>query len=113
MRSYSSISPMYIDEISQEGTSGFFGSLNQIIIVIGMVFFDFIGPSLIYMDLNYIGAAICALQACLIWLVEESPAFDNLNKEEEEKSNEPIHLKMLHKLISQLIFYHIIMQLKS
>lgn len=71
---YSSISPMYLVEIAPEGTSGFFDSLNQIGIVIGMVLFDFIAPSLSYMKLNYIGAAICALQAVLIWIVEESPS---------------------------------------
>ncbi|KAK8843911.1 glucose import [Tritrichomonas musculus] len=84
MGAYSSINPMYLVEIAPEGTSGFFGSLNQIGIVIGMVFFDFIAPSLNYMDLNYIGAAICALQAGLIWLVEESPAVEKINQDEEE-----------------------------
>ncbi|KAK8860867.1 glucose import [Tritrichomonas musculus] len=89
MGAYSSINPMYLVEIAPEGTSGFFGSLNQIGIVIGMVFFDFIAPSLNYMDLNYIGSAICALQACLIWLVEESPAVEKINQDEEEmKANE-------------------------
>ena len=79
MGSYSSISPMYLVEIAPEGTSGFFGSLNQIGIVVGMVFFDFIGPSLTYNEMNYIGAAITALQAGLIWLVEESPAVEKIN----------------------------------
>ncbi|KAK8839342.1 glucose import [Tritrichomonas musculus] len=89
MGAYSSINPMYLVEIAPEGTSGFFGSLNQIGIVIGMVFFDFIAPSLNYMDLNYIGAAICALQAGLIWLVEESPAVEKINQDEEEmKAND-------------------------
>ena len=88
MGAYSSISPMYLVEIAPEGTSGFFGSLNQIGIVIGMVLFDFIAPSLSYMKLNYIGAAICALQACLIWIVEESPAVHIINQEEEDRKND-------------------------
>ncbi|KAK8895239.1 glucose import [Tritrichomonas musculus] len=84
MGAYSSINPMYLVEIAPEGTTGFFGSLNQIGIVVGIVFFDFIAPSLTYMSLNYIGAAICALQACLIWIVEESPAVEKINQDEEE-----------------------------
>ena len=40
------------------------------------------------MDLNYIGAAICALQACLIWFIEESPAVTNINTDEEMRSSE-------------------------
>ncbi|KAK8842723.1 glucose import [Tritrichomonas musculus] len=81
MGMYSTISPMYLVEIAPKGTSGFFGSLNQIGIVIGMVFFDFIGPSLTYMDLNYIGAAVTALQACLIWTIDESPSVAIINRE--------------------------------
>ena len=87
MGSYSSISPMYLVEIAPVGRSGFFGSLNQIGIVIGMVFFDFIGPSLTYLTLNFVGAGVTALQACLIWFVEESPAVSHIN-EEEAKENE-------------------------
>lgn len=87
MGSYSSISPMYLVEISPTGRSGFFGSLNQIGIVIGMVFFDFIGPSLSYVSMNFVGAGITGLQSCLIWLIEESPVVESIN-EEEEKENE-------------------------
>lgn len=88
MGSYSSISPMYLVEIAPEGTSGFFGSLNQIGIVVGMVLFDFIGPSLSYNEMNYIGAAIAALQAGLIWLVEESPAAIKINEKKQAAINE-------------------------
>lgn len=85
MGSYSSISPMYLIEISPVGRSGFFGSLNQIGIVIGMVLFDFIGPSLTYLELNYVGAGITALQGCLAWTLEESPVVSRINEEEDRK----------------------------
>lgn len=62
---YSTISPMYLVEIAPKRTSGFFGSFNQLGIVIGMIFIDFIGSSLTYMELNYVGAAVCALQVYL------------------------------------------------
>lgn len=73
MGAYSSISPMYLVEIAPEGASGFFGCMNQFGIVLGIVFFDFIGPSLNYMELNYVGAAICGIQAIAIWFIPESP----------------------------------------
>lgn len=85
MGAYSSVSPMYLVEIAPEGISGFFGSLNQIGIVIGIVFFDFIGPSLTYMELDYVGGAICALQAILIWFIIESPA---ITSEQGQKDND-------------------------
>ena len=72
MGAYSSIGPMYLVEVAKEGYSGFFGSLNQIGIVLGMVFYDFIAPSLNYMALNYIGGAITALQAILVWFIPET-----------------------------------------
>ena len=71
---FSSLGPMYLVEIAAEGYSGFFGSLNQIGIVTGQMLFSFIGPSLTYMEMNYVGAAICALQLIVIWFVRESPA---------------------------------------
>lgn len=84
---YSSIDPMYLVEIAPEGLSGFFGSLNQLGIVIGLLIFDFAGPSLNYMDLNYVGAGISALQSILIWFVKESPAVESLNIEQKEEEN--------------------------
>lgn len=88
MGSFSTVDPMYIVEISPEEVSGFFGSLNQIGNVTGMIFFDFIGPSLDYLELNYVAAAIAALQAGLCWVIIESPVVEKLNNEEETKSNE-------------------------
>lgn len=93
---YSSISPMYLVEIAPEGTSGFYGSLNQIAIVIGFLLFDFIGPSLTYLELDYVGGAICALQAIFIWFIIESPAVTNKQtqkdneKDEDDAKHEPL-----------------------
>lgn len=93
---YSSISPMYLNEIAPEGSSGFFGSLQQTGVMIGFVFFDFIGPSLTYMSLNYVGSAICVIQAVLIWFIPESPAIsthqaekDNA-KDKDDAEHEPL-----------------------
>ena len=70
---YSSIISMYLVEIAPEGASGFYGSLNQIGIVVGQALWSFIGPFLSYMDYNYFGGAVCILQAVLIWFIPESP----------------------------------------
>ena len=74
MGAFSSISPMYLIEISPPDASGFFGSLNQIGIVIGQCFFSLIGKFVDYMGLNFIGAAISFLQSILIWFIIESPS---------------------------------------
>ena len=114
MGSYSSISPMYLVEIAPIGRSGFFGSLSQIGIVIGMVFFDFIGPSLSYLEMNYVGAAVCSLQACLIWIIEESPAVEHINEEEafkkkrkkkkrEKKKKMKVKMKKMEKILKNII----------
>lgn len=71
--SYSSICAMYLVELAPEGTSGFFGSLNQIGIVIGQGLWSFLGPFIDYMGYNYFGAAASVLQAVLQWFIPESP----------------------------------------
>ncbi|KAK8839643.1 glucose import [Tritrichomonas musculus] len=81
MGAYSSMAPLYLVEIAPEGSSGFFGCLNQAGVVLGMIFFDFIGPSLTYMSLNYVAAATSALLAGLIWIVKESPAVKHPTEE--------------------------------
>lgn len=81
MGAFSSISPLYLVEIAPEGSSGFFGCFNQVGIVLGMIFFDFIAPSLTYMKLNYIGAAVAGLLAILIWFCKESPVVDHPTEE--------------------------------
>lgn len=91
MGAFSSIAPMYLVEIAPEGTSGFFGSLNQIGIVMGIVFYDFIGPSLTYLELDYVGGAICALLAILVWFISESPAILTAQAQKDnEKDDEDI-----------------------
>lgn len=89
MGSFSTIGPLYLVEIAPPGLSGFFGSLNQLGIVIGLLLFDFIGPSLTYLELNYVGAGISALEAILIWFIKESPAVEALNILDKEKESQP------------------------
>ncbi|OHT09614.1 major facilitator superfamily transporter [Tritrichomonas foetus] len=89
MGAYSSIGPMYLVEIAPADASGFYGSLNQVGIVVGIVLYDFIGPSLTYMELDYVGAAITCLQAICIWFIAESPAFEkNENDVQAKKSSQ-------------------------
>lgn len=88
MGSFSIAGPLYLVEIAPAGESGFFGCLNQLGIVIGLLLFDFIGPSLNYLELNYVGAGISAFQSILIWFIEESPTVCALNILDKDKSNE-------------------------
>lgn len=74
---FSAVTPMYLVEIAPIGHSGLFGSLSEIGICIGMIFFDFIAPNAGYMGLNGLGAAICILQSILVWFIIESPAVIN------------------------------------
>lgn len=87
MGSFSTAGPLYLVEIAPTGAGGFFGCLNQLGIVIGLLLFDFIGPSLNYLELNYVGAGISALQAILIWTIKESPAVEALNILDKEGKN--------------------------
>lgn len=94
MGANSCIAPMYLVEIAPDGSSGFFGCLNQIGIVVGIVLFDFIGPSLTYFSLNFVGASICLLQSILIFFIAESPAVNNeyqviMDANEEAKDQNP------------------------
>lgn len=72
MGAISSIIPMFLVEIAPFENRGFFGSLNQVGAVIGQGLFAFLGSSVDYVGLNYIGASITFLQLLLIWFVQES-----------------------------------------
>lgn len=84
---FSSIGPMYLVEISPRDASGFFGTLDQIAIVTGQVFTDFVGANLSYLNLNFVGAGVAALQGILIWFIKESPVYKKLRNEEEKAIN--------------------------
>jgi len=71
MGAFSSLDPMYLVEIAPKGASGFFGSLNQIGIVVGVILFDFVGPSMSYIALNFLGAGIDLLLSLLIWILPQ------------------------------------------
>lgn len=94
---FSTVDPVYLVEIAPEGTSGFFGSLSQFGVCLGQVFFDFIGPSLTYMELNYVGAALDGLLALLCIIMIESPVVEAMNKnlanEDENKKKESVFKK--------------------
>ncbi|KAK8835892.1 glucose import [Tritrichomonas musculus] len=77
MGAYMTINPMYLVEIAPEGFSGVFGAINQFGVCIGNILFSILGVYLDYMELNYVGAAICALQGFLIWICPESPESKN------------------------------------
>ena len=88
---------MYLVEIAPEGLSGFFGSLNQLGIVLGLLLFDFTGPSLTYMELNYVGAGMNSLLVLLCIIMMESPAVGQMNKDlakkDENKKKESVFKK--------------------
>jgi MFS family permease len=71
---YSALSPMFMVEMAPPGHSAFFGCMSQFGITFGLVTFQFLGAAVSFQFLNFLGAGICALQAGLIWLINESPA---------------------------------------
>lgn len=88
---YSSISPMFIIEMAPENARGFFGCLNQIAIIAGLIYINVISPALnSYVAL--IGCAIIfpVLQGILISFIPESPAVARereLSKENKDKES--------------------------
>lgn len=81
MGALSAIGPLFLVEIAPEGESGFFGSLNQLFIVVGVLISCVCGASMSYFTLNFVGAVCCLLQAVLIWFIPESPAVERINAE--------------------------------
>lgn len=81
---YSSISPMFIIEMAPENARGFFGCLNQIAIIAGLIYINVISPALnSYMSLIYCAIPFPLLQLILIWFIPESPA---VAREQEKES---------------------------
>lgn len=70
----SGVSSMYLVEMAPAGSTGFFGSLNQIGIVVGQALWSFLGSHVSYMNFNYFGGVVFIVQAVLIWFIPESPA---------------------------------------
>lgn len=105
---FSAVDPVYLVEIAPQGTSGFFGCLSQFGVCLGQVFFDFIGPSLTYMELNYVGAGMNVLLALLCIIMMESPAFGQMNKDlakkDENKKKELVFKK--NSIIIIKIYYN-------
>ena len=85
---FSSIIPMYIVELAPQGASGFFGSLNQLGIAIGIVIVYLVGNWCDWRWTAVGGLIITVLLAILIWFIPESPAVaSELNKVEQPKGN--------------------------
>ena len=84
MGACSSIIPMYIVELSPKGHSGFFGTINNLGISIGLVILYLLGTWLNWESLAIVGASICLLLSLLIWLVPESPAKNEIEKSGKE-----------------------------
>ncbi|OHS96421.1 major facilitator superfamily transporter [Tritrichomonas foetus] len=82
------IGPLYLVEIAPEGKSGLFGTLNQIGISVGQVFFNFVGPTVNYMILCVIGAVIPLIQCIFVLFIDESPAVVIRSSEEPLESKE-------------------------
>jgi MFS family permease len=82
---YSALSPMFMVEMAPPGHSAFFGCMSQFGITFGIVTFQFLGAAVGFQFLNFLGAAICALQASLVWAIPESPAMALNNAEPEAK----------------------------
>lgn len=79
---FSQIIPMYIIELSPENATGFFGSLGQLGITIGIVILYIIGNYLDWFKTAIFGALLTLLLSILIIFVPESPAAlknDNTN----------------------------------
>ena len=80
-----------------------YGSLNHAGAVIGQCLFSFLGSSVDYFGLNYIGASITFLQLLLIWFIKK-PVPINQNSLTSERFTEtstsqiiPKHNSILHK----------------
>jgi MFS family permease len=83
---YSSLSPMFMVEVAPPGHSAFFGCMSQFGITFGIVAFQFLGAAVGFQFLNFLGAGICALQASLVYLIDESPAMAQNNAAPEAKA---------------------------
>lgn len=107
----STINPLYIVEIAPEGKQSIYGTLGQLGVPIGMIIFNFLGPTLTYMELYYIGASIDLLLAILTLFIDESPAVIQIEIEEEKSILENIPMESLcqKKYIISLFFGTLLM----
>lgn len=69
---YSSITPMYLIELAPKDITGFFGSLNQFFLVIGIIWMYLQGNWYSWMTLNFTGIAFSFVQAILVWAIPET-----------------------------------------
>lgn len=102
----STIDPLYMIELHPEEKQDFYGILCQLGVPIGMIIFNFLGPTLTYMELYYVGASIDFFLAILALFIDESPAVAAIRLEEEKSIIENIPMESLFqkKYIISIIF---------
>lgn len=101
---YSSICAMYLVELSPDGYSGFYGSLNQIAIFFAQAFFSFLGPFIDYMGFNYFSACVCLVLAVAIWFIPESPVASKSSNSEEKPKISIFQKKYIKSIIIGICF---------
>ena len=89
---YSAVCPMFLVELAPKDITGFFGNLNQIGIVIGIIIMYLQGNWQSWWTLCITGIVFSALQCFLIWLVpetapEKEPIETDGNQQNEEKES--------------------------
>ena len=85
----STVCPVMLIELAPEGHTGFFGTFNQIGIVIGIVCMNLAGNWLKWKSLVIIGIVCAALPSFLIWFCPETYTREiKEEKNEHEKENE-------------------------
>ena len=71
---FSAVIPMYIVELAPPEATGFFGSLNQLGIAIGILFCYIVGNYVSWRPDAIVGASLTICLSILVWLIPESPA---------------------------------------
>ena len=89
----SAVCPVMLIELSPPGLTGFFGSLNQVFIVIGIVWMNLQGNWQSWKNLIYTGLAGAILPCFLIWLCPETykPSRQIRAKNEHEDPSDNLH----------------------
>lgn len=87
MGAYSAICPLYIVELSPPNCKGFFGTLNQLGIAIGIVICYLIGNWVNWRLLAYCGAIFTSIYGIFVWFCPESNAGLELERARKESKS--------------------------
>lgn len=74
---FSALIPMYIVELAPPEATGFFGSLNQLGIAIGILICYLVGNWVSWRPDAIVGASLTVCLSILVWLIPESPVVTN------------------------------------